>query len=248
MQCASRWAPRRRTPSGAPCSRSPRGSTVIPVLVRGAAVTDRRRLTSTGGTTDPGSTHRSLLTSSSGKLHSAGFPTTRPTPVAPGGGRVGRRPIPQGRAAPFRRPVLPDRIPQAVGKAVLPAHPGKGSWARRLRASGGLDGGRQSALSPHSVRRTFSRDPLRPQATNSEIAGHEPNSMVVNNGQSLTEHIPKPCVGGSNPLGATAELLVSAQLKRWIEAAGLGPLDVHRRLGDHPGGGDEPLRLAADVG
>src|SRR4051794_30137619 len=31
------------------------------------------------------------------------------------GGRVGRRPIPQGRAAPFRRPVLPDTIPRAVG-------------------------------------------------------------------------------------------------------------------------------------
>ncbi|CCG01667.1 protein of unknown function [Blastococcus saxobsidens DD2] len=158
---ASRWAPSRRTLTGAPCSRVRGHPPSIPVLVRGAAVTDRLRLTSTGGATDTGSTHRPLH-EQPGQFHFAGFPTTRPTPVAPGGGGVGRRPIPKGRAALFRRPALPDTIPWAVGEAVLPGPPparahGHGDRGHR----GGLDGG-QSAFSPHSVRRTSSRDPPRP--------------------------------------------------------------------------------------
>jgi hypothetical protein len=38
------------------------------------------------------------------------FPITGSPPAAPAGGRVGRRPIPQGRAAPFRRSVQSDRL------------------------------------------------------------------------------------------------------------------------------------------
>ena len=36
------------------------------------------------------------------------------------GGRVGRRPIPQGRAAPFRRPVQPGTIQRGSGRSLRP--------------------------------------------------------------------------------------------------------------------------------
>ena len=63
--------------------------------------------------------------------------------LPPGGGRVGRRPIPEGRAAPFPRPRQL-------------AH---SRWAGRMD------------LGPQRVRKTFNSDRFRPTTANSKPAG-----------------------------------------------------------------------------
>jgi hypothetical protein len=54
------------------------------------------------------------------------LPITSSPPTAPAGGRVGRRPIPQGRAAPFRRPVQSERLPWGWGGCGIRGAPREG--------------------------------------------------------------------------------------------------------------------------
>jgi hypothetical protein len=56
--------------------------------------------------------------------------TTGFRPAAPVGGRVGRRPIPKGRAAPFRRPVPPAHSPVGSG---ISRHPVRCRWPHPVR-------------------------------------------------------------------------------------------------------------------
>ena len=99
-----------------------------------------------------------------------------PSDCRSAGGRVGRRPIPQGRAAPFRRPAQSERLPRVWGRVLS-----SGECPRRLLLRP------QSAHSPQMVRKTPRNGQHRPTRVNDKCAGQVPFSF--------TAHCAKPPLG-----------------------------------------------------
>jgi hypothetical protein len=95
--------------------------------------------------------------------HSGPIPTTSHIRLQRVGGRVGRRPIPKGRAAPFRRHA-------AVGMLI----PGCGIAPCRFLRADGVPASQESAASPHPVPKTSNYSPHKPPRPNCEGAGQAP--------------------------------------------------------------------------
>jgi hypothetical protein len=124
-------------------------------------------------------------------------PQPAPLRLRSAGGRVGRRPIPQGRAAPFRRPAQSERLLRVWGRVLS-----SGQRPRRsLRRP-------ESAHSPQMVRKTARNGQHHPTAANDE--------SPAQGGFSATAHCAKPPRGrfckagvrGSIPLVSTHRVLV----------------------------------------
>jgi hypothetical protein len=91
----------------------------VSILVRGPVTADRRPVT-------PATTASRQKPGGQREPHPAS-PQPAPLRLRSAGGRVGRRPIPQGRAAPFRRPAQSERLPRVWGRVLS-----SGQCPRRL--------------------------------------------------------------------------------------------------------------------